>query len=134
MIPLSASFFTQTAEFHLRRWLVELPSDVTFEDLFQPEFWRLASPKLARLDEITVIGGADQTLDMTLRVVNVGAGYAILREIYRSPSKAADSEASVTDDTPRAAFFPGRKWCKLSPDGDVVADGFRSRAEAEAAL
>lgn len=129
MDAIPAKLFDRTADYHQRRWLIELPPDVSYEDLFAPEFWRLAAAKLSRLDEICVLGGKDSTLDCTLRVTAVGAGYAVCRLIHRVVHEVPESDVQ----TPEYAFVPGRRWCRLAADGSIVAGGFASRAEAEAA-
>lgn len=128
---LPAELATQTAEYSRRTWHWKIPARWKFEDLLNPETYKLVGDKLSPGDIITCIGELGD-YDADLRVVAADRGYCLVRPIrvWRSDAVSDDkpdnSEAEIE-------FIPGRGYLLLDEAGETVSRHLIEH-EARAAL
>ncbi len=142
---LPGGAMNKAAEFDRQYWHVTVDDDVTLADILKPAFWAHHAAKLSKMALIDVVRH-DLTLDVQLRVVNVGVGYAVVR-----PLRVFEDEAAVSARMEREAIDAGNaEQTKLPeeykittlgkggftvtyvPTDAKIATGKKTRAEAVA--
>ena len=116
---LPAELATQTADYARRTWHWKIPAKWKFDDLLNPETYKLVGDKLSPGDIITVIGELGD-YDCDLRVVAADRGYCLVREIRSWHSNAVD----VRDESAKAAkvqFIPGKGYMVFDETGETLS-------------
>ena len=127
---LPAEFSNQTAEFSRRTWQWTIPSKWRYEDLLNPEVFKLVGERLQPGDVITVIGQLGD-FDCDLRVVGADRGYCLVRPIRTWFSNAVETG----DDEPKQArvqFIPGRGYVVMSEANEPISAHFVEHEAQEA--
>jgi hypothetical protein len=128
---LPAELAVQTAEYSRRNWQWKIDPKWKYEDLLNPEVYKLVGDKLSPGDVITVIGTLGD-YDCDLRVVAADRGYCLVRPIRTWFANGVD----VRDEGAKEAkvqFTPGRGYLVMSEDGQPLSNHLVQH-EAEAAL
>ena len=110
---LPAELATQTAEYARRTWHWKIPAKWKFEDLLNPETYKLVGDKLSRGDIITVISELGD-YDCDLRVVAADRGYCLIRPIRTWFANAVDVRDSEAKEA-RVQFIPGKGYVAIRP-------------------
>jgi hypothetical protein len=92
---LSASALNATADFTRDSYHVEVNNDVTLDDILRPAFWAHHMRKLKKNALIDIVR-ADGSLDVQVRVTDVGLGFATVRplRVWEDPEVAAARAAT----------------------------------------
>lgn len=136
MIPLHPTKMKVAAEFARAHHFTVVDPETKLEDLFVPKFWCHYASKLRKYDLVEVVG---QGFDVTVRVMEVGNGYAVVvRRPYENPevSERADPEEMqalestipdgyVVDHTPRTLWR-----VRLKDGGIEVSRNHKTKIEA----
>jgi hypothetical protein len=144
---LSASALNHTADYARDSYHVEVDNDVTLDDILRPAFWAHHISKLRKNALIDVVR-ADGSLDVQLRVVEVGIGYAKMRARFVWEDGEVAAARQAVDDAVEAhnsidVAVPSEYKIghnvktgfsvTLVSTGAVVAKGLKLRGEAVAA-
>jgi len=146
---IPAKAMNETADYVFTRYCVEIPPNITLEDLFRPVVWSHFSVgnKLKKYDIVRCIaenGGYD--IDLTVREVEVGGVHMIPRP-HVGGKAGADAMSQVTkvaektiptvvpldrDGKPvvRVEFLPATKWRVIGHEGGEVSRGHKTEADA----
>ena len=153
MLPsktLPASAMHNTADYERQAFHVVVEDHVTLEDIVRPAFWAHHAAKVKKLALIDVVR-ADMTLDVQLRVIDVGVGYIKVRplRIYEDKQavkerKAAQDAGQDADEAAAAIKLPeeykitatgkGGFTVTYLPNDAKIATGKRTRLEAIAVV
>jgi len=128
---LPAELTNQTAEFSRRAWQWTIPSRWKWDDLLNPEVYKLVGEHLKPGDLITVIGQLGD-FDCDLRVVAADRGYCLVRPVrtWFSNAVAAPSDEPASA---RIQFIPGKGFVVMSEANEPVSAHF-VEDDAKAAL
>jgi hypothetical protein len=116
---LPAELALQKAEHARNCWQWKIPSRWKYEDLLNPETFKLVGDRLSPGDVITVIGELGD-YDCDLRVVAADRGYCLVRPIRTWFANGVD----VRDEGAKEAkvqFVPGRGFVLLSETNEPVS-------------
>jgi hypothetical protein len=122
---LPAELAVQTAEYARRNWQWKIPSRWKYEDLLNPEVYKLVGDRLSPGDVITVIGELGD-YDCDLRVVAADRGYCLVRPIRQWFANGVD----VRDEGAKEAkvqFVPGRGYLVMSETGEPISNNLVAR-------
>jgi len=128
---LPAELANQTAEFSRRTWQWKIPAKWKYEDLLNPEAFKLVGDKLSAGDVISVIGELGD-YDCDLRVVAADRGYCLVRPIRTWFSNGVDARDEGAREA-KVQFVPGRGFLVMSETGEPISNHLVQH-EAEAAL
>ena len=128
---LPAELSSQTAEFARRTWQWTIPARFKYDDLLNPEAYKLVGEHLKPGDCITVIGQLHD-FDCDLRVVAADRGYCLVRPIRTWFANAVES-ANDEPASARVQFIPGKGYVVMSEANEIVSAHF-VEDEAKAAL
>lgn len=116
---LPAELATQTADYARRTWHWKIPAKWKYEDLLNPEAFKLVGDKLSPGDIITVIGELGD-YDCDIRVVAADRRYCLVRPIRTWFANAVD----VRDEGAKEAkvqFIPGKGFMVFDEAGETLS-------------
>lgn len=115
---------------------IEVAEDVTIEDILTAGFWRHHSAKLRKGDLIDVLHQSGK-FDITIRVVDVGNGFANVRLLRKWVDEAVAKAEDEAGDTPEGYVVdhtPRTLWrARMKDSAEEIGRNFKTRAEANAA-
>lgn len=136
MNPLHPTKMKVAAEFARGHHFAVLDPTTKYEDIFVPKFWCHFAGKLKKYDLIEVVG---QGFDVTVRVMDVGNGYAevvarpYVNETMAEPTvsaevaalEAAIPDGYVVDHTPKTLWR-----ARLKDGGIEISRNHKTKLEA----
>lgn len=134
-------FLPATAMRHRAEYLrtlhhVEVAEDVTIDDILTAGFWRHHSSKLRKDDLIDIIHQSGK-FDITVRVGEVGNGFANVRLLRKWVDEAASKAEEEAGDAPDGYIVdhtPRTLWrVRMKDSGEEIARNMKTRHEANAA-
>lgn len=92
---LAPTAVRHTAEYDAPRFHVRVDDDVTLEDIMRPAFWAHHAKTLRPFNVVEIVR-QNMSLDMEVRVLEVGTGYVVVRPLRFWEDKAvADARAQA---------------------------------------
>lgn len=143
---LSATALNHTADYSRDSYHVEVDNDVTLEDILRPAFWAHHIPRLRKNALIDIVR-LDGSMDVQLRVIEVGIGYARMRPrlVWEDETVAAARaqtdtviaehnaiEASVPPEYKVSHNIKTGFTVTFVPTGAAISKGHKLRGEAVA--
>lgn len=98
MKMLPAQAFRNTAEYARPYFHTEVDNDCTLDDLLRPAFWgnHVGTSGTLKKNALIDVVRADSTLDVQLRCVEVGPGFAVMRVLREWEDPAAAAALAAT--------------------------------------
>ena len=127
---LPAELATQTADYARRTWHWKIPAKWKYEDLLNPETYKLVGDKLSPGDLITCIGELGD-YDVDLRVVSADRGYCLVRPIRTIFMNAVDVRDEGAKEA-RVQFIPGKGYVAMTETGEPISVHLVEREAQEA--
>ncbi len=136
----------QSADFARAHMSAMVDNDVTLEDVMTPGFWRDHAPNL-KVGAILDVRRIDGTLDLTARVIGVGAGMVKLRPMFppyndernikagrRAAAEEGEHDAGglKEPDGYKIKHSPATGYFVLLPDGSNITQGKKGLSKPEA--
>lgn len=137
-IQLPPSMMRNTAQYDCQHYLVQLPPDISYSDIFAPVFWA-HHPRLNKFDTIRVIAH-DWSWDVTVTVVaktKGGANVQLTPVLPESPGEISTQVVPLLRNGKmaiRVEWTKAVKWRVIALDQSEHSHGYETRGEAEAAM
>lgn len=113
--------------------VVDLPPEYSAEDVLTSEFWAYQIPRL-KTGALIDVFSEDGSVDMLLRVTDVGKTYVKVRPIFQhTPDEKPARAPQVNYDLSVSYGGKDERW-RFTHNGAVVDRNFDSKAEAEKAM
>jgi hypothetical protein len=129
---LPAELAVQTAEFARRTWQWKIDGNkLKYEDLCNPETYKLVGDKLSAGDVITCIDTMG-SYDVDFRDIASDRGYTLVRPIRTWFANAVDVKDNEAKEA-RVQFIPGKGFMVFSETNEPISNHLVQH-EAEAAL
>lgn len=139
------------ADYLYTSYFARLAPDITFDDLFRPQFWAHHYKKL-NTDDVVRCKAADGSFDVTVTVVSKEEGGIVMGLWPKYPNadvvahaarlsegvEDARAELVVTKvhgkPVPRVEYTEGTKWRVIGLDGQTIVENLPSKKTADKRL
>ena len=148
---IAATQLNETADYNYTRWMVIIPQNIAFEDLFVPVTWAHVRNKLSKHDVIRVVAqDGSYDMDLTVRQIEVGGVHMLVRPhmdgiagaeaLTKAAERAKEAAPKVVpldgegNPVVKVQYLPATKWRVIGINGGEVSRNHDTEADAIEAM